>query len=60
MNAKDQVSIECQRDWSEFEKHAAEEGLLQTREKEKMKLAMRVREKLEKYRVTLVQPCVYK
>jgi hypothetical protein len=44
----------------EFEKHAAEEGLLQMREKEKMELAMRVREKLEKYRMTPVQPCVYK
>jgi hypothetical protein len=51
-NAKDQASIECQRDWSEFEKHASEDenGMVQRREKEKMELAMKIREKLEKYR----------
>ena len=52
LNAKDQASIECQRDWSEFEKHANEDenGMVQRREKEKMNLAMKIREKLEKYR----------
>jgi hypothetical protein len=59
LNEKDQVSIECQRDWSEFDKHAAEEGLVQKREKEKMELAMKIREKLEKYRMSHVQQCVY-
>jgi hypothetical protein len=50
-NAKDLASIECQRDWSEFEKHAGEEdGMVQKREKEKMGVAMKIREKLEKYR----------
>lgn len=51
-NAKDQASIECQRDWSEFERHAGEEenGMMQRREKEKMELAMKIRDKLEKYR----------
>jgi hypothetical protein len=51
-NAKDQASIECQRDWSEFEKHASEDenGMVQRREKEKMELAMKIREKLENYR----------
>jgi hypothetical protein len=53
-NVKDQASIECQRDWSEFERHAGEEenGMLQKREKEKMELAMKIREKLEKYRMS--------
>lgn len=54
VNAKDHVSIECQRDWSEFAKHAAEEGLVQKREKEKMELAMKMRETLEKYRMAHV------
>lgn len=39
---KDQASIECQRDWSEFERHTTEEenGIVQRREKEKAKLTM--------------------
>jgi hypothetical protein len=46
--AKDQISIACQRDWSEFMKNAREEG--RTRERKKMELVMRIRENLEKYR----------
>jgi hypothetical protein len=60
-NAKDLASIECQRDWSEFEKHAGEEyGVVQKREKEKMEVAMKIREKLEKYHrwTTACEICV--
>jgi hypothetical protein len=46
-NARDQVSIECQKDWNEFVRNAKEGN---EREKEKMELAMKIREKLEKYR----------
>ena len=53
-NAKDQASIEYQRDWNEFERHAREEenGMVQKREKEKMELLMKIRKKLEKYRTS--------
>jgi hypothetical protein len=46
-NAKDEASVECQRDWSEFER-SANEGVV--REKRRMHLAMKIREKLERYR----------
>jgi hypothetical protein len=46
-NARDQVSIECQKDWNEFVRNAKEGN---ERQKEKMELAMKIREKLEKYR----------
>jgi len=60
-NAKDLASIECQRDWSEFGKHAGEEdGMVQKRDKEKMEVAMKIREKLEKYHrwTTACEICV--
>ena len=45
--ARDEASVECQRDWSEFERSAGE-GVV--REKKRMELVMKIREKLEKYR----------
>jgi hypothetical protein len=44
--ARDETSIECQRDWEKFAKCAEEDG----REKRRMDLAMNIRIKLEKYR----------
>ncbi|TVY84455.1 hypothetical protein LSUE1_G001279 [Lachnellula suecica] len=44
--ARDEVSVECQRDWSEFER-SAEEGV--ERERRRMVLVMSIREKVEKY-----------
>lgn len=48
-SAKDQAAIESQRDWNKFACHASEDesGTVQKREKEKMELAMKIREKLE-------------
>lgn len=43
--ARDDVSMECQRDWESFARRANDGG----REKRKMKLAMKIR-RLEKYR----------
>lgn len=45
--ARDESSVECQRDWSEFERRASE-GV--AREKRRMDVVMKIREKLEKYR----------
>jgi hypothetical protein len=45
LHSRHQIPIECQRDWNEFI-YASKGGTL--REKEKMKLEMRIREKLEK------------
>jgi hypothetical protein len=51
-NLKDATSIECQRDWNEFVKRAKDKtgGEVNKREKQKMKLAKKIRKKLEKYR----------
>lgn len=50
--AKDETSKACQKDWKSFEDHA--KGLngaeVKAREKEKMDLVMKIRDKLEKYR----------
>ncbi|CZR63052.1 uncharacterized protein PAC_12949 [Phialocephala subalpina] len=48
--ARDESAVECQRDWSEFER-SAEEGVV--REKRRMVLVMKIREKLEKYHAAL-------
>jgi hypothetical protein len=53
-HAKDEVSISCQSDWSEFVKYSEGAGdEIRKREGEKMELAMRVRERIEKYRMSL-------
>jgi hypothetical protein len=44
--ARDEASIECQRDWEAFVRCAKNEG----REKRKMDLAIEIRTTLEKYR----------
>jgi hypothetical protein len=53
-NNKDPAAIESQRDWNQFVCQASDDegGSVQKREKEKMKLAMKIRDKLEKYRNT--------
>jgi hypothetical protein len=51
--ARDQPSVECQRDWREFVSCAENGG----REKRKMELAMRIRAVLMKYR-TFSDKCV--
>ena len=43
--AKDQASVECQRDWREFVRGSKEDG----REKRKMELVMTIRARLERY-----------
>jgi hypothetical protein len=48
--AKDKASIECQSDWNSFAKAASGTDVANGREAEKMRLAMKVRELLEKYR----------
>ena len=45
--ARDKIAVDCQRDWSVFERSAGE-GV--EREKRRMELVMKIREKLEKYR----------
>lgn len=51
-NAKDETSVTCQRDWRTFEIHAhsRDGAVAKAREKEKMELAMKIRDKLERYR----------
>jgi hypothetical protein len=48
--AKDEASVECQSDWNRFAKAAKSTDVANRREAEKMKLAMVIRERLEKYR----------
>jgi hypothetical protein len=54
-DAKDQASIECQSDWNkfaeatEFETAKSSDVVAKWREKEKMELALKIRERLEKY-----------
>ncbi|TVY18730.1 hypothetical protein LARI1_G002861 [Lachnellula arida] len=48
--ARDEVAVDCQRDWSVFERSAGE-GVV--REKRRMELVMKVREKLGKYHTAL-------
>lgn len=48
--AKDEASLECQSDWNRFAKAAKSTDVANRREAEKMKLAMMIRERLEKYR----------
>ena len=48
-NAHDEVSIERQRDWSEWVKHAGGGSADRTRERQKMELAVEIRNTLEKY-----------
>lgn len=48
--ARDQTSIERQSDWNKFVEAANSTNLTNTREKEKMELAMKIRDRLEKYR----------
>lgn len=50
-NSNDEVSIECQRDWSEWVKHADGGSADRTRERNKMELAMEIRNTIEKYRM---------
>lgn len=52
-NATDKTSIECQRDWNRFAETAKRENGTGGREEEKMKLAMKIRELLEKYHAAL-------
>lgn len=55
-NARDESSIECQRDWEAFVLCAQDEG----REKRKMDLIMKIRTTLEKYRkIFLLYPLQY-
>jgi hypothetical protein len=57
-NATDMPSIECQRDWEKFAAAANTNDVADTskqRELKKMELAMKIREKLEKYRKCLEQ-----
>jgi hypothetical protein len=49
-DAKDQASIECQSDWNKFAEAAESTDAANRREKEKMELAIKIRERLEKYR----------
>ncbi len=49
-HAQDQASVECQSDWKSFEEAANSADIANQREKQKMDLAMKVRERLEKYR----------
>jgi hypothetical protein len=55
LKKKDQITIDCHRLWDQFEKHSAarESNGLLTRpdQKEKMELAMKIREKLKEYRI---------
>lgn len=44
---RDELSVECMRDWSSFVRNT-EEG--RERERKRMELAMKIRDKLEKYR----------
>jgi len=53
-NAKDEASIKCQRDWSQFMSKAndGDGATAIVREKAKMELVMKIRDKLEKYRTS--------
>jgi hypothetical protein len=61
LRKRDQVTIECHRDWGEFEKYSsATENNGQPTwpdQKEKMKLVMKIREKLKEYRKCFRRPC---
>lgn len=50
-NAKDQISTECQSDWGEFVRNVVDregaDATSNTREREKMELVMKIRDKLE-------------
>lgn len=52
-NAKDETSVACQRDWSTFVRYgqSGDVGIAKAREKRKMELVMKIRDKLEKYRI---------
>lgn len=53
-DAKDQTSIAFQRDWSTFVSYANGDGVTaKAKEKEKLELAMKIRDKLEKYHMQL-------
>jgi hypothetical protein len=49
-DAKDQASVECQSDWNKFAEAAKSTDVANRRGKEKMELALKIRERLEKYR----------
>lgn len=49
-DARDLASVECQSDWNKFAEAAKSTNVVNSREKEKMELAMIIRERLEKYR----------
>ncbi|KAE9362993.1 hypothetical protein N431DRAFT_423351 [Stipitochalara longipes BDJ] len=52
-DAKDPASVECQSDWSRFVEAAKSTDVANGREKDKMELAMKIRERLEKYHAAL-------
>ncbi len=53
-SAKDETSVACQRDWRTFEIYAngRDGSAARAREKQKMELAMNIRDKLERYRMS--------
>ena len=62
LKKKDQITIDCHRDWVEFEKYGTITGdgsqsiSQDPNQKEKMKLAMKIRAKLKEYRLSSTAP----